>query len=87
MFYMYIRLTHSKKSKNPTLQIVEGIRDGKKVKQKIIASLGVIKEPKDLEKLRRLADHLIQRLEKEGLPPDEKINRNSSDTPSFVGGI
>jgi transposase len=74
MFYMYIRLTNSKKSKNPTLQIVEGVREGKKVKQKIIASLGVIKEPKDLEKLRKLADHLIQRLEKEGLPPDGKVD-------------
>lgn len=71
---MYIRLTNSKKSKHPTLQIVEGVRDGKKVKQKIIASLGVIKEPRDLEKLRKLADHLIQRLEKEGLPPDGKVD-------------
>jgi len=74
MLYMYVRLTYSKKSRHPTLQIVEGIREGKKVKQKIIASLGVIKEPKDLEKLRKLTDHLIQRLEKEGLPPDGKID-------------
>jgi transposase len=74
MFYMYIRLTKSKKSKNPTVQIVEGIREGKKVKQKIIASLGVIKDLKDLEKLRKFADHLIQRLEKEGLPPDGKVD-------------
>lgn len=74
MFYMYIRLTNSKKSKHPTLQIVEGVREGKKVKQKIVASLGVIKEPKDLEKLRKLADHLIQRLEKEGLPPNGKVD-------------
>jgi transposase len=74
MFYMYIRLTHSKKAKHPTLQIVEGVREGKKVKQKIIASLGVIKGPEDLEKLKRLADHLIQRLEREGLPTDGKVN-------------
>lgn len=74
MFYMYVRLTHSKKAKNPTLQIVEGVREGKKVKQKIIASLGVIKGPQDLEKLKKLADHLIQRLEKEGLPSDGKVN-------------
>ncbi len=74
MFYMYIRLTSSKKSKHQTLQIVEGVREGKKVKQKIIASLGVIKSQKDLEKLRALADHLIQKLEKEGLPPDRKID-------------
>ncbi len=70
---MYIRLTHSKKAKHPTLQVVEGMREGKKVKQKIIASLGVIKGPQDLEKLKNLADHLIQRLEREGLPSDGKV--------------
>jgi transposase len=77
MFYMYIRMTKSKKSKHPTIQIVEGVREGKKVKQKIIASLGVIKGPSDLEKLGKLAKHLIQRLEKEGLPPDGKVNLKS----------
>lgn len=71
---MYIRKTTSKKSKHPTIQIVEGIREGKKVKQKIIASLGVVKSREDLEKLRKLTDHLIQRLEKEGLPPDSKVD-------------
>lgn len=71
---MYIRLTSSKKSKHQTLQIVEGVREGKKVKQRIIASLGVIKSQKDLKKLRTLADHLIEKLEKEGLPPDGKID-------------
>ena len=70
---MYIRLTSSKKSKHQTLQIVEGKREGKKVKQKIIASLGVIKSIEDLEKLKKLADNLIQKLEKEGLPPDDKL--------------
>lgn len=71
---MYIRLTSSKKSKHQTLQIVEGVREGKRVKQRIVASLGVIKSQKDLEKLRTLADHLIQRLEKEGLPADRRVN-------------
>lgn len=74
---MYIRLTKSKKSKHSTLQIVEGVRDGKKVRQKIIASLGVIKSPSDLEKLRKLADHLMQKLEKEGLPKDDKVDVKS----------
>lgn len=71
---MYVRLTSSKKSKHQTLQIVEGRREGKKVKQKIIASLGVIKSVEDLEKLKKLADHLIEKLEKEGLPPESKIH-------------
>jgi transposase len=74
---MYIRLTKSKKSKHPTLQIVQGVREGKKVKQKIVASLGVIKSSKDLEKLQKLADHLIEKLEKEGLPASNKVDVRS----------
>ncbi len=73
MFYMYIRLTRSKKSKHPTIQIVQGVRQGAKVKQKIIASLGVIKSPKDLHKLAKLAEHLIARLEMEGLPQNQRV--------------
>jgi transposase len=71
---MYTRLTSSKKSKNPTLQIVKGIRKGKKVKQKIVASLGAIKSKKDLISLKKLAENLIKKLEKKGLEVDQKIN-------------
>jgi transposase len=76
MFYMYIRLTRSKKSKHATIQIVQGIRDGAKVKQKIVASLGVIKSQDDLQKLSKLAEHLIDRLRKEGLPLDLRVQVN-----------
>jgi transposase len=70
---MYIRIKTSKKAKYPTLQIVEGIREGAKVKQHTVAHLGVIKSKKDLERLKDLADKLIQRLEKEGLEIDPKV--------------
>jgi len=70
---MYIRMKTSKKAKYPTLQIVEGIREGKKVRQRTVAHLGVVKGKKDLEKLKDLADKLIQRLEMEGLEIDPKI--------------
>jgi len=73
---MYIRLTKSKKSKHPTLQIVQGVREGAKVKQKIIASLGVIKTKEDLVKISKLAENLTRRLEKEGLPSNHKIKLN-----------
>jgi transposase len=72
MLCMYIRLTRSKKSKHPTLQIVEGVREGKKVKQKIVASLGVIKGQDDLKRLEKLAEHLMQKLQKEGLQVEHK---------------
>jgi transposase len=70
---MYARLKHSKKAKYPTMQIVEGVREGKKVRQRTIAHLGVVKGKKDLQRLKQLADSLIQRLEKEGLPIDPKV--------------
>lgn len=72
--FMYIRFTKSKKSKHPTLQIVEGIREGKKVKQKIIASLGVVKTEKDKKKMVDLTENLIKKLTQENFPLDKKIN-------------
>lgn len=63
----------SKKARFPTIQIVRGVRDGKKVRQETVAHLGVVKGQKDLEKLRLLAENLLARLEKEGLEIDPKI--------------
>jgi len=55
------------------MQIVEGTREGKKVKQRTVAHLGVVKDQKDLQRLKNLADKLIERLEKEGLEVDPKV--------------
>jgi len=54
------------------MQIVEGVREGKKVRQRTVAHLGVVKGQKDLQKLKKLADNLIEKLEKEGLNIDIK---------------
>lgn len=64
---MYIRMKTSKKAKYPTMQIVESFREGKKIKQRTVAHLGVVKDQDDLKRLKLLADRLIERLEKEGL--------------------
>ena len=70
---MYIRFTKSKKSKNPTLQIIQGYRVGKKVKQKVLASLGVIKSHKDKIRLCKLAENLIKKLEQQDFPIEKRI--------------
>jgi hypothetical protein len=72
---MYVRLKTSKKAKYPTLQIVKGVRVGKTVKQQTIAHLGVIKGKKDLQKLLKLAENLIQRVEKEGIEFDPLVHK------------
>ena len=64
---MYIRKKYSTRSKHPTLQIVEGYRVGKKVRQRTVASLGVVKSKSDLKRLEGLAKSIIRRCEKEGL--------------------
>ena len=73
MFCMYTRLTFSKKAKHPVFQIVKGVREGKRVKQQIVASLGVIKSQRDLLKLSKLAENLIQKLEEQGFPKSNKV--------------
>ena len=55
------------------MQIVEGVREGTKVKQRTVAHLGVIRNKEDLKRLKDLADKLLQRLEKEGLEIDPKV--------------
>jgi len=63
---MFVRLKSSKTSKHPTFQIVEGVRDGNKVRQKVIASLGVVKDTSDMKKLHTLAKNLILKLRQQG---------------------
>lgn len=69
---MFIRLKTSKSSKHPTFQIVEGVRSGSKVRQKVVASLGVAKTESEMKKLRNLANSLIQKLEQQGLAPEHE---------------
>lgn len=59
---MFIRLTRSKTSKNPTVQIVASYRKGPKVRQKVIASLGVVRDSEDKERLINLGHALINKL-------------------------
>ncbi len=64
---MFVRLKSSKTAKHPTFQIVKGVRNGDKVRQKVVASLGVIKNVSDMRKLRNLAKNLILKLEQQSL--------------------
>lgn len=69
---MFVRLKSSKTSKHPTFQIVEGVRDGNKVRQKVVASLGVVKDTSDMKKLHTLAKNLILKLRQQGFAAEDK---------------
>lgn len=73
---MYVRLKTSKKSRNSTLQIVEGVREGKKVKQRVVASLGVVTDQNNLKKLLKLAESLVRKIEEQGFPVSPKVDLN-----------
>jgi transposase len=63
---MFVRLKTSKNSKHATVQIVKSVRTSdKKVKQEIIASLGVIRSDEDKAALLKLAHNLIQKFSDE----------------------
>jgi hypothetical protein len=71
---MYARLKSSKNSRHSTLQIVEGVREGKKVKQRVVASLGIVNDPNNLKKFLRLAESLIRKVEEQGYPVKSKVD-------------
>lgn len=73
---MFIRLTRSKTSKNPTVQIVESYREGKKVRQRVISSLGVVRDDDDRERLINVGHALINKLR---LEADKQLKLPLSD--------
>jgi len=71
---MYIRINKTPLSPRKSVQIVEGIRVGKKVKQKIVRYVGVAQNDFELEKLKNLAQEYIAKIEKERLENDKQLS-------------
>lgn len=76
---MFVRLKRTQKSKNPTVQVVESFRLGDKVKQRVVASLGVIKDDTDREKLLHVGHALIAKIttERESQNPQPQFELQS----------
>jgi len=65
---MFVRVKSTPKSPRKTVQIVESVRDGDKVKQRIVRYVGVAADDFELEKLKDLAEHIKARIEHEKTP-------------------
>jgi len=65
---MYIRTKITPNSPRKSVQIVESVRDGNKVKQKIVRYVGIALDDNELEKLIELAEHIKAKLETEQQP-------------------
>lgn len=63
---MFVRVKTSPNSPKKSVQIVESIRDGAKVKQKIIRHVGTALDDQELSALKDLAEHIKAKMEQEG---------------------
>jgi len=59
---MFIRVKDSKNSPRQSVQIVENIRDGAKVKQKIVHHVGIAFDDAEEQKLRKMGEDLIAKI-------------------------
>ncbi len=65
---MFIRTRHDPKLGRTRVQIVESIRTGRKVRQKILRHVGVAHDTSELEDMKRLAERLMEQLRGEQSP-------------------
>ncbi len=63
---MYIRIKTTPNSPRKSVQIVESVRDGNKVRQKIIRYVGIAMDDDELKRLVDLAEHIKAKFESEG---------------------
>ena len=65
---MFIRKKSTPNSPRKSVQIVESIRDGSRVKQRIVRHVGVAMDEDELELLLELAEHIKSEIEQEHTP-------------------
>lgn len=65
---MYVRIKTTPNSPRKSVQIVESVRDGDKVRQKIVRHVGIAMDNDELARLRDLAEHIKAKLEIEYQP-------------------
>lgn len=65
---MYIRVKTTPNSPRKSVQIVASVRDGLKIRQKIVRYVGIAMDDKELEKLKDLAEYIKCNIENEQQP-------------------
>ncbi len=65
---MYVRIKATPNSPRKSVQIVESVRSGDKVKQRIVRHVGIAMDDQELEKLKELAEHIKYKLKEERQP-------------------
>lgn len=61
---MYVRVTRTKNSPRASVKVVESIREGYKVKQRMVSHIGIAKNDEEEEKLKILGYEFIAKYER-----------------------
>jgi len=85
---MYVRVKTAPNSTKQKVQIVESVRKGNKVSQKIVRHVGVAMDDEELEQLKLLAESIKEKLEDTGqlqiLAPEEFSKKDNSSKQIVV---
>ncbi len=65
---MFVRVKSTPNSPRRSVQLVEGVRNGTKVRQRIVRHIGIAKDDKELERLKRLGEFIKTKLKTERQP-------------------
>ncbi len=65
---MFVRIKSTPNSPRKSVQIVKSIRDGDKVKQRIVRYVGIAMDDQELEKLQELAEYIKAKIENDHQP-------------------
>ena len=68
LYCMFVRVKDSKNSPKKAVQIVQSVRDGKKVSQRIVRHVGTAFDNDELVRLKELAEYIRVKLETENQP-------------------
>ena len=66
---MFIRIKTTPNSPRRSVQLVEGVRDGAKVRQRIVRHIGVAEDAGELDRLRKLGEYIKATLERKARQP------------------
>lgn len=81
---MFVRVKSTSNSPRKSVQIVQSVRKGDKVSQKIIRHVGIAMDDEELEQLKNLAESLRYKLENENqislFTPEEIAKKSTSST-------
>ena len=65
---MFVRIKTTPNSPRKSVQIVESVRDGTKIKQRIVRYVGIAMDDQELKRMVELAEHIKSKIEHDHVP-------------------